>query len=224
MTIHREGTHSIIIAASVLIFFNAAVYVFFCDCGFITLISAILSLFLFFIVVFFFRKPKRKIVQNPSGVIAPADGKVVVIEKTVENEFFKDERIQISIFMSVWNVHINFFPLGGIVKYFRYHEGKYLLAKNPKSSEENERTSVVVENENGIKVLYRQIAGTVARRIVFYVRENDKVKQAEECGFIKFGSRVDLFLPVDSDIKVKIGDKVKGSQTLIAEFSDRTHE
>ena len=224
MTIHREGTHSIIIAASVLIFFNLAVYVFFCDCKLITIISALLSLFLFFTVVFFFRKPKRNIAKHLSGIIAPADGKVVVVEKTVENEFFKDERIQISIFMSVWNVHINWFPLSGIVKYFRYHEGKYLLAKNPKSSEENERTSVVVENESGIKVLYRQIAGTVARRIVFYVRENDKVKQSKECGFIKFGSRVDLFLPLDSDVKVKIGDKVKGSQTLIAEFSDRTHE
>ena len=137
MTIHREGAHSIIIAASVLIFFNLAVYVFFCDCKPITIISAILSLFLFFTVVFFFRKPKRETTQDSSGVVAPADGKVVVIEKTVENEFFKNERIQISIFMSVWNVHINFFPLGGLVKYFRYHEGKYLLAKNPKSSEKN---------------------------------------------------------------------------------------
>ena len=121
--------------------------------------------------------------------------------------------------MSVWNVHINFFPIGGIVKYFRYHKGKYLLAKNPKSSTENERTSVVIENKNGIKVLYRQIAGTVARRIVFYVREGEEVVQSEESGFIKFGSRADVFLPLDTVINVKIGDKVKGSQTIIAEFS-----
>ncbi len=220
MTIHKEGTHTISIAASVLIFFNLAVYVFFCDCTLILLISVLISLFLLFMVIFFFRKPKRIPVINSSGVIAPADGKVVVIEKTSENEFFKDERIQISIFMSVWNVHINFFPLGGTVNYFRYHEGKYLLAKNPKSSEENERTSVVIENKKGIKVLYRQIAGTVARRIVFYVREGEEVVQSEECGFIKFGSRVDIFLPPDTDIKVKIGDKVKGSETVIAEFSE----
>jgi len=134
MTIHKEGTHSIIIAASVLIFFNLAVRVFFCDCTLIMLISVIISLFLLFMVIFFFRKPKRNLAVDISRVIAPADGEIVVIEKTTENEFFKDERIQISIFMSVWNVHINFFPIGGIVKYFRYHKGKYLLAKNPKSS------------------------------------------------------------------------------------------
>jgi len=219
MTIHKEGTHSIIIAASVLIFFNLAVRVFFCDCTLIMFISVIISLFLLFMVIFFFRKPKRNLAVDISGVIAPADGEIVVIEKTTENEFFKDERIQISIFMSVWNVHINFFPIGGIVKYFRYHKGKYLLAKNPKSSTENERTSVVIENKNGIKVLYRQIAGTVARRIVFYVREGEEVVQSEESGFIKFGSRADVFLPLDTVINVKIGDKVKGSQTIIAEFS-----
>ncbi len=220
MTIHREGTHTIIIAASVLTFFNAAVYTFFCDCKFIIAASLILSLFLLFTVIFFFRKPKRKPAKNISGIIAPADGKVVVVEKTFEKEYFKDERIQISIFMSVWNVHINFFPISGLVNYFRYHEGKYLLAKNPKSSEENERTSVVIKNEKGTEILYRQIAGTVARRIVFYVRENDRVEQGEESGFIKFGSRVDLFLPLNAEIKVKPGDKVKGSQTLIAEIFD----
>ncbi len=221
MKIHKEGIHTILIAAFALIFFNLAVYVFFCDCKFIMLISELLSLFIFFVVVFFFRKPKRKPVIKKSGVIAPADGTVVVVEKTVENEYFKDERVQISIFMSVWNVHINWFPISGIIKYFRYHEGKYLLARNPKSSEENERTSVVVKNENDLEIMYRQIAGIVARRVVFFVREGDVVNQSEECGFIKFGSRVDIFLPVDAELKVKAGDKVKGSQTLIADFSPK---
>ncbi len=219
MKIHREGIHTILIAVLSLTLFNIAVYVFFYDCKIITTTSLLVSLIIFFIVIFFFRKPKRNLIINHSGIIAPADGKVVVIEKTVENEYFKDERIQISIFMSLWNVHINWFPVSGIIKYFRYHEGKYLLAKNPKSSEENERTSVVIKNEKGTEILYRQIAGTVARRVVFFVREGDNVKQSEECGFIKFGSRVDIFLPINSDVKVKIGDKVKGTQTLIAEFS-----
>lgn len=220
MNIHREGTHSIIIAASVLLLFNFMVYVFLCDCIFISILSVILSLFIFFVVVFFFRKPKRIPVQNILSIISPADGKIVVIEKTKESEYFKDERIQISVFMSLWNVHINWFPISGIVKYFRYHEGKYLLARNPKSSSENERTSVVIENENGKQILYRQIAGIVARRVVFYVRENDKIEQSKEAGFIKFGSRLDVFLPLTADIKVKIGDKVKGSQSIIAEFTD----
>ncbi len=219
MKIHREGIHTILIAVLSLTLFNIAVYVFFYDCKIITTTSVLVSLIILFIVIFFFRKPKRNLSINHSGIIAPADGKVVVIEKTVENEYFKDERIQISIFMSLWNVHINWFPVSGLIKYFRYHEGKYLLAKNPKSSEENERTSVVIKNETGTEILYRQIAGTVARRVVFFVREGDNVKQSEECGFIKFGSRVDIFLPINSDVKVKIGDKVKGTQTLIAEFS-----
>ena len=218
MKIHREGKNTLIIAVIILVLFNVSVFVFFCNCNFIFYLSLLVSLFLFFIVLQFFRKPNRIPVLNENSIISPADGKVVVIERTTESEYFKDERIQVSIFMSLWNVHINWFPMSGVIKYFRYHRGKYLLARNPKSSTENERTTIVIKNKKGQEILYRQIAGQVARRVVFYIRESDDVNQSEECGFIKFGSRVDIFLPLDADMKVNIGDKVKGSQTIIADI------
>ncbi len=220
MKLHREGIHTIVVTIVSLLIFNFFVYVFFCECKYVITTSVIISLIPLSIVIYFFRNPRRQPNLNDSGVIAPADGKVVVIEKTFEKEYFKEERIQISIFMSVWNVHINWFPVSGKIKYFRYHEGKYLLARNPKSSEENERTSVVIKTEKGQEILYRQIAGIVARRVVFYVREGEKVQQGKDCGFIKFGSRVDVFLPADVEVKVEIGEKVKGTQTLLAEFSE----
>ncbi len=216
MKIHKEGLTTIIIVTLVLLLFNFSVFVFFCDCDLIFSVSIFISLFLLFIVFQFFRKPKRSVHLSEDSVVSPADGKVVVIEKTIETEYFNDERIQVSIFMSLWNVHINWFPVSGIIKFFRYHNGKYLLAKNPKSSTENERTTIVVENKQKKEILFRQIAGQVARRIVYYIKENDKVKQSEECGFIKFGSRVDILLPLDAQVNVKIGDKVKGSRTVIA--------
>lgn len=155
--------------------------------------------------------------MEEGAIIAPADGKVVVVEETTEGEYFKDRRLQISIFMSVKNVHINRNPISGQVKYFKYHPGKYLLAWNPKSSTDNERTTFVIEDEDdNVEIMMRQIAGTVARRIKFYVEEGDEVTQGSEIGFIKFGSRVDLYLPLDSKVEVKIGEKVKGGQTVIA--------
>ncbi len=219
MTIHHEGKNTIIITAVSLLLFNTSVFVFFCDCPLIMSLSVLISLFILFVIIFFFRKPNRKPVTDDNGVISPADGKIVVIEKVKENEYFKDERIQVSVFMSVWNVHINRFPVSGKIKYLKYHEGNYLLARNPKSSEKNERTTVVIETQNGIEIMYRQIAGIMARRIVYYAEEGKSVKQSEESGFIKFGSRVDIFLPTDSEIKVKTGDKVKGSISLIAKLS-----
>jgi phosphatidylserine decarboxylase len=150
-------------------------------------------------------------------VIAPCDGKVVVIEQTVETEFYKDKRIQVSIFMSPLNVHINWYPISGIVKFLRYHEGKFLVAWHPKASTENERTTMVIE-KTGFSVLVRQIAGALAKRIVYYPHENDKVKQGSELGFIKFGSRVDLYLPLDAKINVEIGQKTTGGVTVIAEY------
>lgn len=170
------------------------------------------------LVLQFFRNPTRSIaVQDDSIIYAPCDGKVVVIEQTVEQEYFKDMRLQVSIFMSPLNVHVNRNPIGGEAKYFKYHPGLYLVAWNPKSSTENERTTVVIGNEKGT-LLLRQIAGAVARRIVCYVKNGDKLKQGEELGFIKFGSRVDLFLPLNTQLDIKIGDVVKGNLTPIGKF------
>jgi len=160
--------------------------------------------------------PKRIITSDENLVICPADGKVVVIEETTETEYLKDKRIQVSIFMSPLNVHINWYPISGVVKYFKYHKGKYLVAWHPKSSTDNERTTVVVENSKGVSVLFRQIAGAVARRIICYSKPGTEVSQSTEFGFIKFGSRVDVFLPLGSEIKVNINDKVVGSKTVLA--------
>jgi phosphatidylserine decarboxylase len=156
--------------------------------------------------------------QNDSILLAPADGKVVVIEEVEETEYFKDKRIQVSIFMSPFNVHINRNPVSGVVKYAKYHPGLYLVAWHPKSSTENERTTIVYESKKGVQLLMRQIAGALARRIVYYVKEGDAVEQGSEMGFIKFGSRVDLFLPLGTKIDVKLNDVVKGGKTSIASF------
>jgi phosphatidylserine decarboxylase len=154
-----------------------------------------------------------------NAIISPADGKVVVIEEVEETEYFHEKRLQISVFMSPVNVHINRYPIGGIVKYFKYHPGLYLVAWHPKSSTENERTTVVVEDEKGRKVLFRQVAGALAKRIVFFNQEDYLAQQTEECGFIKFGSRVDLYLPLDVKLNVKLNEAVKGGITKIADFS-----
>ena len=170
----------------------------------------------FIAVLQFFRSPKREIPVNNDHVLCPADGKVVVIEKTTEGECFHDERIQISIFMSPLNVHVNRYPVGGRVSFFKYHPGKYLVAWHPKSSADNERTTVVVDHPIHGEILIRQIAGAVAHRIVCYSKEGEIVEQGSEMGFIKFGSRVDVFLPVDAEINVKPGQKVRGGETVLA--------
>jgi phosphatidylserine decarboxylase len=178
----------------------------------------ILSFLLFVIIVQFFRSPFFDISTNETTVLCPADGKVVVIEEADETEYLKDRRIQLSVFMSPVNVHVNRNPMSGVVSYFKYHKGKYLVAWHPKSSTENERTTVVVQNREGVSVLFRQIAGALARRIVWYVKEGDIVEQGQQFGFIKFGSRVDVFLPLGSKILVNIGDVVKGGRTVLAEL------
>ena len=175
-------------------------------------VTAILAI----LVLQFFRNPKRNTILNSQNIIAPCDGKVVVIEEVTEHEYFKDKRIQVSIFMSPLNVHVNRYPISGAVKYAKYHPGKFLVAWHPKSSIENERTTVVVKNETTGAILFRQIAGAVARRIVMYSKTNDKAVQGEDMGFIKFGSRVDLFLPLDAKINVAIDDVVKGGISVIA--------
>lgn len=219
MRLHREGKTIMITTALVLLVLDllASVFLFSDNPTAITLL-VIVSLVLLVLVVQFFRIPNRLLTTGESQVIAPADGKVVVIEETVESEYFKDRRRQVSIFMSPLNVHVNRNPITGIVRYFKYFPGKYLVAWHPKSSTENERTTVVIQAASGTEVLLRQIAGAVARRIIWYVKEGQPVQQGEEFGFIKFGSRVDVFLPLDAQINVKIGDVTKGGVTVIAEL------
>ncbi len=216
MKTHREGQTILNYTA---IFFLAilALTRWCCGTGWLLWSVFIALLLLYLFVMRFFRVPTRIPVQRDNAIIAPADGTIVIIKEVEENEYFKDRRMQVSIFMSVFNVHINWFPIGGIVEYFRHHQGKYLVAYHEKSSEKNERTTIVV-NHNGTKILFRQIAGLIARRIVCYAKEGAQVEQGTETGFIKFGSRIDLFLPLDADIKVKIGEKTVGTQTIIAEL------
>lgn len=180
-------------------------------------LSIAVSVFLLVTVLQFFRNPSRKFTQGEDLIICPADGKVVVIEKTFESEYLKKECIQVSIFMSPINVHINRFPVSGKVKYVKYHPGLFLVAWHPKSSTDNERTSIVVE-KNGKSILFRQIAGALARRIVYYCKEGDEATQTQEFGFIKFGSRVDLFLPLETKINVKLNEVVKGGVTILGNW------
>lgn len=218
MRIHKEGYKIIFnsffiiaIPVAVLYFIIGAVAAFY-----ITLVAALL---LFTLVVRFFRFPKIRAVKDESAVIAPADGTIVIVKEVYEGEYLKTNCIQVSVFMSVFNVHINWFPVKGVVKYFKYHPGDYLVAMHPKSSEKNERTTIVVESKSG-PVLFRQIAGYLARRIVCYAQEDTNVDQGEQAGFIKFGSRVDLFLPIDSRIQVTKGQTVKGARTIIARLPE----
>lgn len=219
MTIHKEGTGTLIISTVGLLAINFLIRYLLPENQLIHNLLIAISVVLFLIVLQFFRKPTRKTSINPKHIIAPADGKVVVIEEVIENEYFKGPRRQISIFMSPINVHINFNPLSGIVSYFKYHPGKYLVAWHPKSSTENERTTIVVKHENGTEVLFRQIAGALARRLCWYVKENLPVTQGEEFGFIKFGSRIDIFLPLDAKILVNLEDRPVGGETVIAELA-----
>jgi phosphatidylserine decarboxylase len=179
---------------------------------------AALSIAIFILILQFFRNPVRKIEEfNDKLIYAPADGKVVVIEETNETEYFHDRRVQISIFMSPLNVHVNRNPISGVIKYFRYHEGKYLVAWHPKASTENERTTTVIDNGND-EILFRQVAGALAKRIIAYVKEGSFVRQGEDMGFIKFGSRVDVYLPLDAEILVSLDQKALGNQTVIAKL------
>lgn len=218
MTFHKEGYTSLALCILFIFVLNAALQFYFPQAYVVKWIFYILSFMLFVIILQFFRSPSISISTDEATVLCPADGKVVVIEETEETEYLKDRCIQLSVFMSPINVHINRNPISGVVKYFKYHPGKYLVAWHPKSSTENERTTIVIENKAGVAVLFRQIAGALARRIVWYVKEGDVVEQGQQFGFIKFGSRVDLFLPLGSEIKVSIGDVVKGGKTVLAEL------
>jgi phosphatidylserine decarboxylase len=218
MKFHKEGYPSLflVLAFSAIIIFIA--HYFFPTSVLAHWFSYILSGFLVVTILQFFRHPSRDFETGDNLIISPADGKVVVIEETEEKEYFKDKRLQVSIFMSPINVHVNRYPIGGVVSFFKYHPGKFLAAWEPKSSTDNERTTIVVKHHKGTEILFRQIAGALARRIVWYCKEGDKAEQCGEMGFIKFGSRVDLFLPVGTKLNVKIGDIVLGSKTVLGEI------
>jgi len=218
MRIHKEGRTILFVLLLSLVILNGALIYFVAPDQPLQSIILAVSIILYVLILQFFREPVFDVVKNEKQVIAPADGKVVVIEETEETEYLKSQRIQISIFMSPVNVHVNRMPVGGSIRYYRYHPGKYLVAWHPKSSIENERTTVVAKMKNGTEVLFRQIAGAVARRIKCYVKEGQTLEQGQEFGFIKFGSRVDVFLPLDATILVKIGQATTGGKTVLAEL------
>ena len=216
MTIHREGYRSIAIGTIIFVFINTIAF------NFLSAVFPLLSWLIFFVTLFlllflisFFRIPNRTLTINDGQIIAPADGKVVVIEETVDDEYFKEKRLQVSVFMSPANVHVNRNPISGEVVYNQYHKGKYLVAWHPKSSTENERHSIVIKKGN-TEILVKQIAGALAKRIENYLHVGQQVKQTEEMGFIKFGSRVDMLLPVGTKINVQLNQVVQGGVTVIA--------
>lgn len=212
---HKEGAKiifiTLVIVVGVIFLVDA-----FVDVVWIQKVIQVLALIFLILVLQFFRNPKREIQRNDNHILSPVDGKVVVIEEVFEKEYFNDKRLMVSVFMSPINVHVTRYGLSGEVKYSKYHPGKYLVAWHPKASEENERTTVVVENKVFGEVMYRQIAGALAKRIVNYAKVGTKVLQGTDAGFIKFGSRVDLYLPIGTEINVKLGDKAKGGITIIA--------
>jgi len=217
MRIHKEGIVIILSALAIVASMNL-LFFWLVKNSVLQSLLVIVSVVFFLLVVWFFRNPDRTIAVDNTRIVSPADGQVVVIEETVEKEYFGDKRIQVSIFMSPLNVHANRYPISGTVSYYKYHPGKYLVAWHPKSSELNERNTVVIRDARGREILVRQIAGAVARRIVSYAQEGTVAVQGQELGFIKFGSRVDLFLPPGTKLNVKIGDKVSGNLTEIGEW------
>jgi phosphatidylserine decarboxylase len=216
--LHKEGYPVIVLVFFLLISIVFLINILFPVQTSIHFLLYLAGLIFYFLVVRFFRDPIRDLVPNNNLIISGADGKVVVIEEVFEKEFFQKKMRQVSVFMSPTNVHVNWFPVGGVIKYFRHNHGSYFIASKPKSSDENERTTIVVETSDKKEILFRQIAGTVARRIVCYAKENKQINQGDELGIIKFGSRFDLFLPLDAKIEVVIGQKVTGCETIIAKF------
>ena len=216
MSIHKEGYLTIVYTAALIAGLDLIFY--FSLHAFPLLVYALWTLsavFLFF-VVRFFRDPRIVVNKSDQGVLSPADGTVVAIEKMKDDEYFNDERMQVSVFMSPLNIHVNRYPVSGEVMYFKHHNGHFHVAWNPKSSKENEHTSTVIRHGNGSDILFKQIAGAVARRIISYAEISNQVSQGQQCGFIKFGSRVDVLLPLDSEVLVNLGDKVLGGRTVLA--------
>lgn len=218
MRIHKEGTRILLVILVILTTICILSWLILGIVGLTITLSA--AIILYIIAVRFFRVPKRILQTDDKRVFSPCDGKIVVIEEVDENEFLKTRCIQISVFMSVWNVHINWNPIAGKVIYTKYHPGKFLMAWEPKSSILNERTTIAIERPDGVKVLFRQVAGFLARRIVCYSKVGNEAKQNNEMGFIKFGSRVDIFIPLNSAVKVELNQKVVGTQTTLAVIPD----
>jgi len=214
---HKEG-HTIILIFLFAVIADILLLEYILDDGLIKLILQSVSILILLLILQFFRNPVRNTIINEKHIISPVDGKVVNIEKVYEKEYFKDERLQVSIFMSPFNVHVTRYPISGKVKFSKYHPGEYLVAWHPKSTEKNERTTIVLENKVVGKILYRQIAGALARRIVNYAEVGENVTQGKDAGFIKFGSRVDLFLPVDSILNIEINQHVRGGEDIISKF------
>ncbi len=220
---HKEG-QKIILTTFFLVCATVLIAQYYIPIPWVKFTVQIGALIILILILQFFRNPKRKVIKNFDDILAPADGKVVVIEEVEENEYFHDRRRQVSIFMSPINVHVTRYAASGSIKYSKYHPGKYLVAWHPKSSEENERTTVVINTPKFGDILYRQIAGAMARRIVNYAEVGDSVQQGEDAGFIKFGSRIDLFLPLDCAITVKLDQKVVGAKTCIATTVEKDEE
>lgn len=218
MTIHKEGRLLLFILLITLFALNWAILYYFPQNVWVQNSVMLASVIFYLLFLQFFRNPVFSITADDKHVLAPADGKVVVVEETEENEYLKSRRKQISIFMSPVNVHVNRMPVRGVVSFFKYHPGKYLVAWHPKSSTENERSTVVVKMDTGVEILFRQIAGALARRIKCYVKVGQPFQQGQEFGFIKFGSRVDVFLPLDAKVTVSVGETTKGGRTIIAEL------
>ena len=216
--IHKEGYKILGYSFIALVVLNIIVNIIWNDSEFARWAFVICSILFYIFLLFFFRLPVRSLEPDTGLIYAPADGKVVVIEETMENEYFKDMRLQVSIFMSPFNMHSNRYPVTGKVKYVCYHKGQNMVAWHPKSSELNERSTVIIEREDGTEIMVRQIAGAMARRIVTYAKENKPVKQGDELGFIKFGSRVDLFLPIGTEIEIPILQQVKANRSIIAKI------
>ena len=216
--IHKEGYKILAYGFLTLLILNIAVNIIWADMVLVRWAFFICSFMLYIFLLFFFRLPTRHLEADPGLIFAPADGKVVVIEETMENEYFKDMRLQVSIFMSPFNMHSNRYPVSGKVKYVCYHSGRNMVAWHPKSSELNERSTIVIKTIEGTDVMIRQIAGAVARRIVTYAKENQDVHQGDELGFIKFGSRVDIFLPVGTEVEIPILQQVKANKSIIAKI------
>ena len=214
---HKEG-HTIILIFLFAVTADILLLEYILDDGLIKIILQSVSILILLLILQFFRNPVRNTIINENHIISPVDGKVVNIEKVYEKEYFKDERLQVSIFMSPFNVHVTRYPISGKVNFSKYHPGEYLVAWHPKSSEKNERTTIVLENEVVGEILYRQIAGALARRIVNYAEVGENVTQGKDAGFIKFGSRVDLFLPVDSILNIEINQHVRGGEDIISKF------
>ena len=218
MRIHKEGYKILAFGFIALLILNIIVFFIWADIKIVIWAFILCSFALYNFLLFFFRLPVRTMDHDPGLIYALADGKVVVIEETMENEYFKDMRLQVSIFMSPFNMHSNRYPVSGRIKYVRYHPGQNLVAWHPKSSELNERSTIVIETKEGTEIIIRQVAGAVARRIVTYAKKNQDVLQGDELGFIKFGSRVDIFLPVGTEIEIPILQQVKANKTIIAKI------